>query len=400
MNHVLFLSADNINGQTGAAKFARLLVSQPQLWKSHSLDLQCYSNSETFTDALSYSKSIKHLVKQRIKAVLWKTRLGKRIGFFNYYVRKLGNTPVEKGKPLLDEGAYVILNDLWVAWNLYQRYGNRLKTIFIMHNSGNLLSMLRDEMTEKKIGAFLHNCENCILENATRIVFVSEVARGNFNSVHPEYADKTKTIYIGMEEAEERPTESRRDNQTVRFITVGTVGERKNQILAIKAMEKLKNENVTLTIVGGGPALDECRKYVQSHGLEGKVVFTGATDRVGDLLEKSDVFLMTSKDEGLPVAAQEAMAVGLPLILTDVGGCRELIDGNGILIHPVLDEVVEAIRFFADNPEMVETYGKESCSLFKSRFSLMKMQESYIDLIKEIMDDQGKTNEHGAVGQY
>ena len=381
MKNVLFLSADNINGQTGAAKFARLLISQPERWEKHGYCIKCFSNSGSFSDALAYSKSLKHKVKQKVKSLLGKTGIGRRIRFFNYYVGKLGAVPVDKCGTYLNDCACVIFNDLWVAWNFYQKYGGSHRTIFIMHNSGDLLSMLRDEMVEKRIDAFLKNCEATILKNATRIVFVSETARKYFITAHPEYIEKTRTIYIGMDDVREYIPDQ---NLSVRFVTVGTVCKRKNQILAIEALESLGVDNVTLTVVGGGPALEECREYVKLHELNNQVVFTGATDRVGEVLGESNVFLMTSKDEGLPVAAQEAMAAGLPLILTDVGGCSELIDNNGLLIHPVLDEVVAAMRFFIEKPEMIDVYGKESCSLFQKRFSLEKMQEGYIDLVQEV----------------
>ena len=381
MNKVFFVSSDNINAQTGAAKFARLLLSKPELWERNGYELSSYTNSDTFSDETDYRKTFQHKAKQSIKAILGKTRVGKRIRFFDYHIRVLGAKPIASLKPCISKASCVILNDLKVAWNFYKEFGTEYKTIFIMHNSGELLSMMHEEMKEIRIRRFLENSESEILKNADRIVFVSEVARNRFIAKHPEYSAKTVTIYIGMDEGYSHIAH---EDPSIRFVTVGSVCDRKNQILAIQAVERLKEENISLTVVGGGPALKECQEYVRTHNLEDKVFFTGATNQVGEILRRSDVFLMTSKDEGLPVAAQEAMSAGLPLILTDVGGCSELIQNNGILIHPVLGEVIDAMRLFIEKPEMVGVYEEESRSLFQKRFSLEKMQEGYIDLVQEV----------------
>lgn len=384
MKKVLFLSADNIYAQTGAAKFARLLMADNDKWKNEGYDLICLSNNGAFSDVTIYRRSIKHKMKQAVKAFLGKTNIGKRISFLNYQIRILGAAPVEKSRQYLNNQVCVILNDLRVAYNFYKKYGETQNTIFIMHNSGELLSMLQTEMTDKKIRRFLISCENMILKNASKLLFVSEVARKNFVELHPEYSEKTETIYIGIDESYRHVPNK---EQIIRFVTVGTVCDRKNQILAIRAIERIREQNIFLTVVGGGPALKKCQKYVKKHNLEDKVNFTGSTNKVGEILEKSDVFIMTSKDEGLPVAAQEAMSAGLPLILTDVGGCRELIQGNGLLIQPVLDEVVDAIQTFVKNKEQLIEYGNNSYNLFYTNFSIKRMQEQYLKLIKSIFAD-------------
>ena len=380
--NIFFLSSDNINGQTGAAKFARLLLTMPDMWEKRDLVLRCFSNSDTFDDPTEYSKSITFKVKQFIRKILEKTYTGRKIKFFNYQINTLGSAPVLKMGPLLNERTIVILNDILVAWNFYDKYKNRYKSIFIMHNSGDLLSMLHREMNDIKIRDFLLKCESAILNYATQLVFVSEVARKNFVAMHPEHAKKTTTIYIGMNYSKLRVI---KDDDIVRFVTVGTVCERKNQILAIKAVEKLKNENITMTIVGDGPLLDDCKKYVRNHGLDNIISFTGATNNVESILINNNVFIMTSTDEGLPVAAQEAMSVGMPLIMTDVGGCSELIDGNGFLIKPNLEEVVKTMKFFIDNREKISTYGEKSLEKFHHTFSLEKMHKKYIDIVNNMM---------------
>jgi glycosyltransferase involved in cell wall biosynthesis len=381
LRDVVFLSSDNINAQTGAAKFARLLISKPERWKNQGLNLHSISNSSSFLNEEVYRKSIKFQIKQLIKNILGKTRTGKKVRFFSYQINRLGKTPIEKIGLYTHKDTCFILNDFRVAWNFYKKYSGKYRTIFIMHNSGDMLSMLKTEMQEKEIRSFLRECEKTILRSADILIFVSEIAQKNFISLHPEYENKTRTIYIGMEKGCRCV---RAQSEVIKFVTVGSVCKRKNQILAIKAIEQLKEANIQLTVVGGGPELARCQEYVMNHSLDSKVKFTGATNEVDEVLRQNDIFIMTSKDEGLPVAAQEAMAAGLPLILTDVGGCRELISGNGFVIRPVLEDVIQSMIFFIEQPCRISEYGDKSFKLYHSRFALENMIDGYIKAVKAI----------------
>ncbi len=378
MKKVVFFSSDNINAQTGAAKFARLILGNKLYWKENDYLLNDYSNSDFFSDEESYRKSFTFYFKQKCKKILKKTSIGRKWSFFHYYVDYLGVKPILNAeKDLTDESAIVILNDIYVAYNYFIRYGKH-KSIFIMHNSGELLSMSQEEMREPSVRDFLINAEQIILKNADMLIFVSETARRKFANKYKEYSAKTKTIYIGLPR-EKCKTYVRSDK--LRLVTVGSVCRRKNQLLGIQAIEKIQSDNVILTVVGGGPQLDEYKNYVYSHHLDNIIHFTGALNDVQPILYENDVFVLTSKDEGLPVAAQEAMSIGLPLILTDVGGCNELICENGFLVNPELDEVIYAIKEFLEDKELIKEYGEKSYELFNTSFSLKKMHYEYVNLL-------------------
>jgi len=386
MTKVIMLSSDNINAQTGAAKFVRLFTSKAKKWKENEIEVLCFSNSGSFSDEMKYRKTTSFKFKQIAKRMLFATKIGRRISLIRYQLHTLGNLPIVNASNIIDKDSVVILNDIRVAYNYYNKYQNNYKSIFIMHNSGDMLSMLKEEMVDRKVKELLEECEKNILKYADALVFVSEVARSNFNALHPEYNNKTKTIYIGMEDTN---VVHEKINNSIGIVTIGTVCDRKNQILVIKAVENIVSRNIKLTIVGGGPKLYEWKKYVKDRNLGDKVFFAGASDQVDKILAENDMFVMTSKDEGLPVAAQEAMSFGMPLILTDVGGCQELICENGFLINPKLEEVIEAINYYIDNSESIRIHGNQSKALFKERFSLEKMTERYIELVKDIINLNG-----------
>ena len=103
-------------------------------------------------------------------------------------------------------------------------------------------------------------------------------------------------------------------------------------------------------------------------------------EEIKNIYSKSDVFILPSYREGLPRSALEAMCAGLPLILSDVPGCREcLINGvNGFLIESKSSESIEkAINKFIEKPEIIKKMGEESVNLIRKKFSDQKIFNNY-----------------------
>jgi glycosyltransferase involved in cell wall biosynthesis len=89
-------------------------------------------------------------------------------------------------------------------------------------------------------------------------------------------------------------------------------------------------------LVGSGPLETELRQTVATLGLEANVLFAGSRGDVPEILPAFDVFALSSRFEGLPIALLEAMATGLACVATGVGGIPEVItDGvDGVLVEP------------------------------------------------------------------
>lgn len=133
-----------------------------------------------------------------------------------------------------------------------------------------------------------------------------------------------------------------------------------NPIMAVKVLEKLLSEFPLAELTMVGPARDqslrECQDYVTSHGLSAKVKFTGVLtkERWHKLSEEHDIFINTTNIDNTPVSVIEAMALGLPVVSTNVGGVPFLIKDNetGLLVGPndpdsMAKRIIELIR----NPE-------------------------------------------------
>lgn len=114
------------------------------------------------------------------------------------------------------------------------------------------------------------------------------------------------------------------------FVSAGDIVPRKNYKVAIEAISKAKLQNVHYLICGVGPEMDKLRRRVKELGKESVVHFLGFRKDIKEVFSISDAFLFTSKQEGLPRSLMEAMAIGLPVVASNIRGNVDLIkDGVG-----------------------------------------------------------------------
>lgn len=93
-----------------------------------------------------------------------------------------------------------------------------------------------------------------------------------------------------------------------------------------------KGHDARLVLLGTGALEAELRKLARELDIERRADFAGFVENVQDYLVNADVFLLSSDYEALPLSVLEAMAAGLPVIATDVGGLRDIVTDNGILL--------------------------------------------------------------------
>ncbi|KAF1302993.1 glycosyltransferase [Enterococcus sp. JM9B] len=131
------------------------------------------------------------------------------------------------------------------------------------------------------------------------------------------------------------------------MISIGELNDNKNHLTGIKALAKMK-EPIFYLICGSGDHLPRLQGEVQKHGLTERVIFLGNVPNVRKYLNIADFSLFISKREGLGLAGLEAMASGLPLISSFVGGIRDYTQNNitGITIRQPenVAEVTAAIQ--------------------------------------------------------
>jgi len=164
--------------------------------------------------------------------------------------------------------------------------------------------------------------------------------------------------------------------------SVGRLTEQKGFEYLLEAAKAVltKQNNVVFIIAGDGPLREQLNNYVHELKLDGNVRFLGFRKDIMRILAAMDIFVMPSLDEGLPIAMLEAMAVGLPVIVTPVGEIPRVIENkqNGILIEPKNSEVLaNKIIYLMENHNIRGNIVDKAWQTVKAKYSNEAMSESY-----------------------
>lgn len=163
----------------------------------------------------------------------------------------------------------------------------------------------------------------------------------------------------------------------LKLLYVGRLAAEKGVPVLLRSLIALKNEGYVfhLTLLGDGPERAALEAEVKEHGLDQMVHFGGfaSQETVKSTLQASDVFVLPSFAEGVPVSLMEAMACGVPVIGTNVGGVTELIEHgvSGLVVAPS-DEVAlkNAISTYSDNPALRESVKQAARNVVEKHFNL------------------------------
>ncbi len=195
-----------------------------------------------------------------------------------------------------------------------------------------------------------------------------------------------------------RPSLRKQFGLPAESFVVGSVGRMvpiKDQSTLLKAAEilALRGEDIRVLLVGSGPELIRLQRYVESSaGLSGRVLFVGSTDHVPELLNVMDVFVLPSICEGMSNTLLEAMASGLPVVATRVGGNPEVVeeDRSGWLFLPGdVEDLAGRLQRLACHREVGCKLGAAARQRAIEHFSLERMLEDYRNLYLELADRHG-----------
>ncbi len=154
--------------------------------------------------------------------------------------------------------------------------------------------------------------------------------------------------------------------------------------VATKLIQTRKDLSLHFLIVGSGPLINYLRGKIKSVNLEERVTVVGYTDKVRDFLGISDIVIFPSNhQEGLSIALLESLSMGLPVVASDIGGNRELIeDGkNGILIHSgSLREYLKAVEMILNDSAKRREIGDRARRFIISRFNINKKRIGFMRL--------------------
>ena len=181
-------------------------------------------------------------------------------------------------------------------------------------------------------------------------------------------------------------------SRPLNVLFMGRLEGRKGVYDVLDAAEKLSPKEVVISLCGDGE-ISNVKKKVEEKGIGKWVKIMGWIDgkRKELMFKKAHIFLLPSYNEGLPMSILEALAYGIPVISTPVGGIPEAIrDGqNGFLIPPGChDLIVDTLRKIANNPELWKQLSLNARKTYKEKFDMKyieyKLRQVYSELLKNL----------------
>jgi glycosyltransferase involved in cell wall biosynthesis len=159
------------------------------------------------------------------------------------------------------------------------------------------------------------------------------------------------------------------------MVSVAVLREAKGIQHLLDAMQQIRQTvpSARLVIVGEGEHGPALREQAERLGLAKHVIFTGMRSDVGDLLTMSDLFVLPTLGDVLPTVVAEAMAAGLPVVASNVGGLPEMVaDGStGLLVSSAsAAELADACARLLDDPELAHGMGRAGRVLARERFDV------------------------------
>ena len=252
------------------------------------------------------------------------------------------------------------------------------------------------------IGGFLRNRLLQITDSLDDVVtIVSQKASETMLKSKTASANKLLVIYNGIDlnkfifQDKKARKEIRKELNLKKddkvLISIGRLFKAKGYPYLIEAIKILKSKypDIKLLIIGEGEEKNKLETQTRELNLEKNIFFLGRKENVSNCLNASDIFVLASLWEGFGLAIVEAMACGLPVITTNVGGIPEIIQDkiSGLLVDPKDSEILAQkidylLNLDADSKERFALKGRK---IVEQKFPLEKMMTKYEELYYKLL---------------
>lgn len=202
------------------------------------------------------------------------------------------------------------------------------------------------------------------------------------------------TIFNGVDINYFTCSDRQKHNDVFIILAVGRLVERKNFDLLIRAVSKLEDkDSIEIQIAGDGPEKQNLKKLAKDLNVNLHLYGETAKRDLVKIYQQADIFCLPSKNEGMSNTLMEAMASGLPCIVSNVGGTSELVnDTNGIVLKINNDEyIIKAIKKLYKNRQLISDKGKKSRRKAEM-FSWERTILNYLKIYDFDIDEVVKTN--------
>ena len=181
----------------------------------------------------------------------------------------------------------------------------------------------------------------------------------------------------------------RRKHGCFTLVNAARHNENKNQASLIRCFAKLYQEapDIRLLLLGDGPDHEMLIQLASELGVADAVTFTGNVINTEDFYSVSDLYVQSSFTEAMPLSVLEAMAAGLPIVSTNVGGLPDVVQDNGILVPAGDDDALYAAikQIYTQSKEATEAMGQASLQIvqdYSSEYMARAYEKIYLEMCK------------------
>jgi len=230
----------------------------------------------------------------------------------------------------------------------------------------------------------------CAALFCSHVVAVCETARRHMYRNAGALARRVITIRNGAYPALSSGDRPMAAQHGFKIVTVGRLAPAKNHqgLLRSVAAALPQVPDLQLWILGDGHEAALLKALVAELGISQSVQFFGVQRTVGDWLSHADLFVLSSVSEGLPISILEAMAAGLPAIVTDVGGMPEVLSLSGagkVVPAGKVELLAQAITEFASRRQELKELGNKARCCYLRHFRPERMAGEYLNLYRSCL---------------
>jgi glycosyltransferase involved in cell wall biosynthesis len=225
-----------------------------------------------------------------------------------------------------------------------------------------------------------------IWKRAKKVIAVSDYTR---QLALKHYAVNIQVIHNGADVKHLSPS-AIKVNTPPRLVFAGRFVPQKNPFAIVQILSDLKDLDWHCSLLGDGPLLEDVKREIEKTGLSERFDLSGwvTPDVVLDRFSKSDILLMPSLSEGLPVVGVQALATGLAIVASNIGGFFDLVDNarNGYLIDAQdIPAFSSALRGMISDPKVLLQF--REASVEKSHeFDIQKIVDQYQSILHEVVN--------------
>jgi glycosyltransferase involved in cell wall biosynthesis len=204
----------------------------------------------------------------------------------------------------------------------------------------------------------------------------------------PDLHSRCKVIHNGVDYKQlsqlKSDSSTRTSNNTLQVMTVARLDKQKDLATCIRAFAHVKSD-IHLSIIGDGPQRKLLTDLIKQLNLSDRITLLGWQSNIPSCLSRADIYVQSSVWEGFSIGVLEAMAMGLPMVVSNAGALVEAVNNAG-LIFPVGDAelLAQHLDSLAQNPGLRTEMSQQSLSRVK-QFSLDNMWQQYDNVYRDII---------------